>query len=69
MSKNNTNNNSNQKKKIDTGNIWVDIGLSVVVAAGGAVLGEVTHRVKEVRTRRKAKDLAVKMNNDEGSEK
>ena len=69
MSKNNTNNNSNQKKKIDTGNIWVDIGLSVVVAAGGAVLGEVTHRVKEVRTRRKAKDLAVKINNDEGSEK
>ena len=41
MSNNNTNknntNNNNNKKKIKTGNIAVDIGLSILVAAGGAV--------------------------------
>ena len=70
MSNNNTNknntNNNNNKKKIKTGNIAVDIGLSILVAAGGAVAGEVSHRVKEVRTRRKARDLEVKTNNEEG---
>lgn len=64
-SKNNNNTNKN-KKKINTGNIAVDIGLSILVAAGGAIVGEVSHRVKEVRTRKKARDLAVKTNNEEG---
>ena len=46
----------------------MDLGLTVVTAVGGAVAGEVVHRVKEVRTRKKAKDLALKTNNEEGSE-
>lgn len=65
MSTDNTNKNNN-KKKINTGNIAVDIGLSIIVAAGGAIAGEATHRLKEIRTRKKARDLAVKTNNEEG---
>lgn len=65
MSNNNTNNKNDKKQKINTGNILIDIGATILVAAGGAVLGEVSHRVKEVKSRKKAKDLAVKRNNEE----
>ena len=65
MSNNNTNNKNDKKPKINTGNILIDIGATILVAAGGAVLGEVSHRVKEVKSRKKAKDLAVKRNNVE----
>lgn len=65
MSNNNTNNKNDKKSKINTGNILIDIGATILVAAGGAVLGEVSHRVKEVKSRKKAKDLAVKRNNEE----
>ena len=65
MSNNNTNNKNVKKPKINTGNILIDIGATILVAAGGAVLGEVSHRVKEVKSRKKAKDLAVKRNNEE----
>ena len=65
MSNNNTNNKNDKKPKINTGNILIDIGATILVAAGGAVLGEVSHRVKEVKSRQKAKDLAVKRNNEE----
>lgn len=65
MSNNNTNNKNDKKPKINTGNIIIDIGATILVAAGGAVLGEVSHRVKEVKSRKKAKDLAVKRNNEE----
>lgn len=65
MSNNNTNNKNDKKPKINTGNILIDIGATILVAAGGAVLGEVSHRVKEVKSRKKAKDLAVKRNNEE----
>ena len=69
MSNSNSQNSNNKKKrKISTGNPWVDLGVTVVTAIGGAAAGEVVHRVKEVRTRKKAKDLAVKTNNEEGSE-
>lgn len=69
MSNNSTNNNTNNKKsKINTGNILVDIGATILVAVGGAVVGEVSHRVKEVKSRKKARDLAVKTNNEEGGE-
>lgn len=69
MSNNNTNNNTNNKKsKINTGNILVDIGATILVAVGGAVVGEVSHRVKEVKSRKKARDLAVKTNNEEGGD-
>lgn len=50
-------------------NILIDIGATILVAAGGAVLGEVSHRVKEVKSRKKAKDLAVKRNNEERGDK
>jgi hypothetical protein len=61
MSDNNsTNNNSNNKSKIKTGNVLIDVGLTLLAAAGGAVVGEVSHRVKEVKSRKKARDLAVK---------
>ena len=65
MSNNNTNNKNDKKPKINTGNILIDIGATILVAAGGAVLGEVSHGVKEVKSRKKAKDLAVKRNNEE----
>ena len=65
MSNKNTNNKKDKKPKINTGNILIDIGATILVAAGGAVLGEVSHRVKEVKSRKKAKDLAVKRNNEE----
>lgn len=65
MSNNNTNNKNDKKPKINTGNILIDIGATILVTAGGAVLGEVSHRVKEVKSRKKAKDLAVKRNNEE----
>lgn len=65
MSNNNTNNKNDKKPKINTGNILIDIGATILVATGGAVLGEVSHRVKEVKSRKKAKDLAVKRNNEE----
>lgn len=66
MSNNSTNNNTNNKKsKINTGNILVDIGATILAAVGGAVVGEVSHRVKEVKSRKKARDLAVKTNNEE----
>ena len=65
MSNNNTNNKNDKKPKINTGNILIDIGATILVAAGGAGLGEVSHRVKEVKSRKKAKDLAVKRNNEE----
>lgn len=65
MSNNNTNNKNDKKPKINTGNILIDIGATILVAAGGAVLGEVSHRVKEVKSRKKAKDLAIKRNNEE----
>ena len=65
MSNNNTNNKNDKKPKINTGNILIDIGATILVAAGGAVLGEVSHRVKEVKSRKKPKDLAVKRNNEE----
>ena len=65
MSNNNTNNKNDKKPKINTGNILIDIGATILVAAGGAVLVEVSHRVKEVKSRKKAKDLAVKRNNEE----
>lgn len=65
MSNNNTNNKNDKKPKINTGNILIDIGATILVAARGAVLGEVSHRVKEVKSRKKAKDLAVKRNNEE----
>lgn len=69
MSDNNsTNNNSNNKSKIKTGNVLIDVGLTLLVAAGGAVVGEVSHRVKEVKSRKKARDLAVKTNNEERGE-
>lgn len=69
MSNNSTNNNTNNKKsKINTGNILVDIGATILVAVGGAVVGEVSHRVKEVKSRKKARDLAVKTNNEEGGD-
>lgn len=69
MSNSNSQNSNNKKKrKISTGNPLVDLGLTVVTAVGATVAGEVVHRVKEVRTRKKAKDLAVKTNNEEGSE-
>lgn len=55
MSNNNTNNKNDKKPKINTGNILIDIGATILVAAGGAVLGEVSHRVKEVKSRKKAK--------------
>lgn len=69
MSNNNTNNKNDKKPKINTGNILIDIGATILVAAGGAVLGEVSHRVKEVKSRKKAKDLAVKRNNEERGDK
>ncbi len=54
MSDNNsTNNNSNNKSKIKTGNVLIDVGLTLLAAAGGAVVGEVSHRVKEVKSRKK----------------
>ena len=56
MSNNNTNNKNDKKPKINTGNILIDIGATILVAAGGAVLGEVSHRVKEVKSREKAKE-------------
>ena len=65
MSNNNTNNKNDKKPKINTGNILIDIGATILVAAGGAVLGEVSHRVKEVKSIKKAKDLAIKRNNEE----
>ena len=65
MSNNSTNNKNDKKPQINTGNILIDIGATILVAAGGAVLGEVSHRVKEVKSRKKAKDLAVKRNNEE----
>ena len=69
MSDNNsTNNNSNNKSKIKTGNVLIDVGLTLLAAAGGAVVGEVSHRVKEVKSRKKARDLAVKTNNEERGE-
>ena len=68
MSNNNTNNKNDKKPKINTGNILIDIGATILVAAGGAVLGEVSHRVKEVKSRKKARDLAVKTNNEEGGD-
>lgn len=55
MSNNNTNNKNDKKPKINTGNILIDIGATILVAAGGAVLGEVSHRVKEVKSRKKRK--------------
>lgn len=69
MSNNSTNNKKDKKPKINTGNILIDIGATILVAAGGAVLGEVSHRVKEVKSRKKAKDLAVKRNNEERGDK
>ena len=69
MSDNNsTNNNSNNKSKIKPGNVLIDVGLTLLAAAGGAVVGEVSHRVKEVKSRKKARDLAVKTNNEERGE-
>ena len=69
MSDNNsTNNNSNNKSKIKTGNVLIDVGLTLLAAAGGAVVGEVSHRVKEVKSRKNARDLAVKTNNEERGE-
>lgn len=64
---NNTNNNN--KKKISTGNPWVDLGLTIAVAVGGAVVGEVGHRVSELRSRNKAKKVAVETNNSSKGEK
>ena len=40
-----------------------DIGLTVVVAVGSWAAATVTHRVSELHTRKKAKDLAVAKNN------
>ena len=65
MSNNNTNNKNDKKPKMYKCIILIDIGATILVAAGGAVLGEVSHRVKEVKSRKKAKDLAVKRNNEE----
>ena len=69
MSNNSTNNKNDKKPKINTGNILIDIGATILVAAGGAVLGEVSHRVKEVKSRKKAKDLALKRHNEERGDK
>ena len=63
-----SNNNDNDKPKIKTGNILIDVGVTILVAAGGAVAGEVSHRVREIKSRKKAKDLAVKTNNEEREE-
>lgn len=66
MSSNNNekNKDTNQKKpSISTGNPLVDIGLTVVVAIGSWAAATVTHRVSELHTRKKAKDLAVTENN------
>ena len=57
-----------RKSKIKTGNVLIDVGLTLLAAAGGAVVGEVSHRVKEVKSRKKARDLAVKTNNEERGE-
>lgn len=65
MSNNNEQNKENNKKKssISTGNPLVDIGLTAAVAVGSWVAATVTHRVSELHTRKKAKDLAVAENN------
>lgn len=42
-----------------------DIALTVVTTAGAAIAGKVTHRISEVKSRRKAKKLAVDSNNED----
>lgn len=63
-----SNNSNNNKKKISTGNPWLDLGITIAVAVGGAVVGEVGHRVSELRSRNKAKKIAVETNNNSKGE-
>ena len=57
MSNNNTNNKNDKKPKINTGNILIDIGATILVAAGGAVLGEVSHRVNRSKIKKKKRKI------------
>ena len=61
---NNENNNENKnKRKFSTGNPLLDIGIGVVAAIAGAITGEALHRGSEVRSRNKAKEVAMESNN------
>lgn len=59
----NTNNQNNNKSNKSTGNIALDIGITIITAIGAATVGEVAHRISESRSRKKAKKIAIEENN------
>lgn len=56
-------NDEKKKRSISTGNPLLDIGLGVFAAVAGTIAGEIIHRGSEIKSRNKAKEIAVETNN------
>lgn len=65
MGNTNNTNNSDKDNQKDILDLAIKVAEVAVVSVAAKVTGTLAHRVQEIKSRKKAQDLAIKKNNEE----